>query len=607
MKDFPFLVGESTTFKEEIGQKHFYSYPSRTKKRYKRYGSIFSFITQTHNQVDIMQKVSDSYRKYIKESKNVRLSLKKAIAENDIIGDFFIGVFYGRKIYYVYTEEIDVYLMRNEQLRKLSNYQHDFVEKEAGYYLGDHLIFSSDRIAAFSREISEVLQKREIKDILCEYKEKISSKELLNAAFEKTDNENLIVMTIKVNNLSKVLSRFKAKPIIFAVLIILAAFFIFNFVANNQKFLTGLFERKKQNKKTESTPPKTEQKQTEVLVKNKMNIPLMSKVKWSREFEKDLTSSPVVFRDTLYVCSKDKYIYAIDIDSKQMKWKKYMAYKIAATPFIDNSGLYVGTYKGFFYKLSLKNGEIVWKFGSNQRIISSASADKKAVYFGSNDGFIYSLNKETGKLNWRVLTQNIVWSSPVLKNNLLMVGSLDNNFYAIDTESGKIKWKRTFANQIYSSPAVLNNKVYIGVSDNNLYCLEVDSGEILWSFGTDKEVASKIGVDKEFVYFGNEAGMFYKVKAETGESVWKYNTKGPIRSKPEFYDGVVYITSYDGFVYALKKDDGALVWKGEMSGKIHSSSEQYKSSLFVGDLNGVLKEFETNLYNLKPVSLDDNE
>ena len=607
MKDFPFLVGEATTYREEIGQKHFFSYPSRTKKSYKKYGSIFGFIFEKNNQTQILQEITNCYRNYIRENKNVRLSLKKAIAENEIIGDFFLAVFYKRKVFFAFTENVDVYLLRNEELRRLSNPQNEFVEYETGYYLGDHLILNSDRITGFTGELSEYLSEREIRDILCEYKENISARELLAAGYEKTENEDLIVMTLKVNNLRRVLSSFNIKPVIFALSILIFAFIVFNLVANHKDLFTGLLESQPQPEKIEKETDEKEKKQEEILVKKEMNIPLIPKVKWSKKFKGDITSSPVVYNEDLYICSKDKYIYAIDIETKNVKWKKYMAYKMAATPYIDNSGLYIGTYKGYFYKISLKNGDIIWKYGTNQRIISSAAADKENVFFGSNDGFVYSLSKESGKLNWRLLTENIVWSSPVIKKDTLFIGSLDNSFYAINTETGKVKWKRTFANQIYSSPSILNDKVYIGVSDNNLYCLKIDSGEILWSFGTEKEVASKIGTDKNFVYFGNEAGVFYKINADTGELVWKYPTNGAIRSKPEFYDGLVYVTSYDKYVYALRKSDGALVWKGDMNGEVYASAEFFDKSLFVGDLKGNLKEFDSNLYNLKPVSLNDEK
>jgi len=608
MGDVLFQVGESATFDESIKHKYFHNSIERSKREFSKYGSLLSMVDTIEQQEGILGKISKFHKKDVKKSKNPRMSLKKALMKYDITGEFFIGVFYKRRFYYVFTENIDVFLLRNEELRELSDKKNQYVESDIDYYFGEHVVFKNDRIAAFTDLITNVLTSREIKDILLEYKENVSSQELLNSASSKIQDEKMLVLTIKVNNLNVVFSSKNIKPFLFTLFIILLSILVIKIVFDSKIPFKNIFDTgDKIIKDVKDNNNENDEKEDNIKVIKNINLPLKSITKWSASVNGSISSSPVVYKNSLYICSKDKYIYCYDLDTKKLKWKKFMAYKIGATPYLDSSGLYIGTYKGYFYKLSKKTGKIIWKYGTGKRIVSSADSDDKHVYFGSNDSFVYALNKNNAELLWRVRTDNIVWSSPVIDSENLYVGSLDHYIYAINKKTGKIKWKRQVGNQIYSSPVIKGNKLLIGASDNNLYCINKNTGGILWSFGAQKEIAGKINTDEAGVYFGTENGKFYKINILNGELIWEYQAGDVIRSLPKLTNRIVYFTSYDGFVYALKKDDGKLVWKGNMEGSIYASVELIENGVVAADLEGNIKIFERDIDKLKPINIESGQ
>jgi outer membrane protein assembly factor BamB len=108
----------------------------------------------------------------------------------------------------------------------------------------------------------------------------------------------------------------------------------------------------------------------------------------------------------------------------------------------DEAILYVGSRNKYLYALDIKSGGIFWSFMSDDRIDASPeiSADNTIVYFASTST-IYALDTNEGKLIWKVGIGGHSFSSPRLSpdGQTLYVGGTDKSLYSIHTYNGKRK------------------------------------------------------------------------------------------------------------------------------------------------------------------------
>jgi outer membrane protein assembly factor BamB len=306
-------------------------------------------------------------------------------------------------------------------------------------------------------------------------------------------------------------------------------------------------------------------------------------------------------------------VYAIDLPSGEVKWRRNVESPVMSTPAVDNGLVLVGSYDGTMRALRAASGDVAWTFRTQQPVAlrwgfesgetwtSSATIAGGAAVFGARDGNVYAVNATSGTQKWRYSTGARVVSSPAIANGVVVVGSQDGVLHAIDITSGKAKWR--FATEgtklesknfgfdrttIQSSPAVANGVVYFGARDGWWYAVDIATGKERWR--VDHKVSwinTSPAVSDGLVYVGSSDAHFVQaVDAASGDERWRTPTTGIVWASPAVDDARVYIGEGDGTMYALDKKTGKEAWRYRAGARILSSAIVHDGRLIFGSDDG---------------------
>jgi outer membrane protein assembly factor BamB len=282
-----------------------------------------------------------------------------------------------------------------------------------------------------------------------------------------------------------------------------------------------------------------------------------------------VSSSPAVYRSTVYIEAGDAAFHAVDANTGSEKWTIKTDAPIPPDP-----------------KL-MSNGK--WEFEHASPVIAGDT-----VYFGSADGNLYAFDPATGKQQWRFRTAGRVRASPAIADGVLYVGSMDGHLYAVGAGTGTEKWKfKTAGNkyfplgEVQSSPAIGDGIVYFGARDGALYAVDAAKGALRWK--ADQEnfswVISGPALYKGMVIVGTSDAQDIKAyDAKTGQRKWKAASPEPanILASPTICGDTLYIGDFYGSMLWLNAATGKLLGGFGTDSRIVSSAIVQDGVLYFG-------------------------
>ncbi len=250
--------------------------------------------------------------------------------------------------------------------------------------------------------------------------------------------------------------------------------------------------------------------------------------------------------------------FAIDLKSGQLLWKEDLG-DLSSSPTIYENKIFVGSFSGDLWALDKNTGEKIWRFETKAPIfstpafskLSSFGSDDKLLCFGSTNDYVYALNPVTGRAKWKFKADGAIYSSPAIKNGMVFFGSVDGNLYSLNLKDGTLMWSFKTKASVYSSPAVAESLVYIGSNDYFMYAVNQKTGKLCWKFETLGLIRSSPIAVGDKLLFGSYDGNFYVLNRFTGKLLWKYQTKGMISASPACHEGKIYLPSEDGWLYCF--------------------------------------------------------
>jgi len=191
-----------------------------------------------------------------------------------------------------------------------------------------------------------------------------------------------------------------------------------------------------------------------------------------------IVGSPVAVNDTIYVCSSDGRVYALDITYGDEKWKSDpLDDKLWTTPVAKGEAIYVSTFDGYIYALSAKDGSLLpWVFEAETGFVSSPVLYEDTVFVGSFDSKLYAIKIGDDKPLWEFLGGNWFWAAPVVNDRIVYAGCLDGKVYALDAERGKELWEFDAGGRIVSSPILVDDSLVVATEPGNVFVVNLKTG-----------------------------------------------------------------------------------------------------------------------------------
>ena len=236
-----------------------------------------------------------------------------------------------------------------------------------------------------------------------------------------------------------------------------------------------------------------------------------------------IVGSPVANGDTVYVCSSDGRVYALDMTYGDEKWKSDpLGEKLWITPVVKEETVYVSTFDGHIYALSAKDGSLL------------------PLVFKAEAGFV---------------------SSPVLYENIIFIGSFDRNLYAVRVGDNEPLWKFPGGNWFWAAPVVGNGVVYAGCLDGKVYAIDSKAGNELWEFDAESPIVSSPTLAGDMLVVACDSGKVYTLDIFKGAPINEVSIDAPVRGSLCVQEGIVYIRAQDNCLYAVDVGKGKINWK----------------------------------------------
>ena len=318
-------------------------------------------------------------------------------------------------------------------------------------------------------------------------------------------------------------------------------------------------------------------------------------MKWKFETRGRVFSSPVIWKDNLYIGSDDSTFYALDAQKGTLLWKYKTGGRVSSSAAVFDDKVYFVSFDGYAYCLSANTGTEIWKFRTAgekvfsapgihgvpekdrplddpwEMFLSSPVVAEGKVYFGSGSGMFYALDCNTGALQWEYKTGDVIHASPAYADSTVYVGSWDSYLYALQASTGDLRWKfktgidTVIYNQVgfQSSPAIAGGTVYTGCRDAHVYAIDAQTGQMKWKYYNNGSwVISTPAVHSDTLYFTtSDTHKLIALKASNGKEIYTGNCKTYAFSSPALATGMVYVGNFGGSLMAFAAKSGLPVWE----------------------------------------------
>ncbi|MBI5723039.1 MAG: PQQ-binding-like beta-propeller repeat protein [Planctomycetes bacterium] len=330
---------------------------------------------------------------------------------------------------------------------------------------------------------------------------------------------------------------------------------------------------------------------------NRTGLTEAKAVRWKSQIGGKINSSPVVWKDTLYIGGGDGF-YALNTADGKTRWNYPVKGGVDSSACVADD-IVCFTTTGVLIALNVADGSLKWKYQGKPAETSRGSPaiaygavftplGKEIVAVGLNDGKrIWTIGKNVpDEYSSLALDASAFYGAGTIKWGYL---------YSYDYDTATVNWQSNVPYEhgagvyFYKTPAVdENGAIYVNTTRGARKFSPTAQGKVakgynqrLWGvFLLDKEVDdnemiphSCPSVWKDRVYVGRYDGQFFALDAKDGSIVWKKKFPASILSDPSIAakSGLVCFGCYDGQVYALDLATGKTKWQFKIGDRIFAS------------------------------------
>ena len=352
--------------------------------------------------------------------------------------------------------------------------------------------------------------------------------------------------------------------------------------------------------------------------------------RWSANVQDKIFSSPVVYKEKLFIGSRDGSIWAIDGWTGEIKSQYSADDWVDSTPSLSEDKLFVASRDGKIYMFNPENiEEPLGYYDTGSRLCSSPVIHNGKLYIltGHPVPNLLVFDTGTGQLIKSYNLSQYGFSSPSLSpdGNYVVVGTNDGVLHCIDLSTNQEKWSyQSETNISYGTCAIEGNNVYgvFGGEDRKVYKFDLLTGSIKWQSvelsATNILTVSSIAIYDNKLYFtaGYNIGLgwgtveshltayCFDITNSTDTPKWTVdlgsvtlNVKdidySDILSSPGLANGVIYVGSIDGNLYAVNSSTGGILGKYYLGSSIVSSPALANGWIYVGTTGGKIYAFES--------------
>jgi outer membrane protein assembly factor BamB len=314
------------------------------------------------------------------------------------------------------------------------------------------------------------------------------------------------------------------------------------------------------------------------------------KSRWKYETGKPIRAQPKVLGEHVYVHSDSGFLHKLGTitgaeawrarvdhgseprlptNQEKTRWDRYGSSVVS-----NGKQLFIASRDKNLYALDIASGKELWRVAAGDIMTATPALFRDMVVFAAFDGKVRAVSAVDGKPRWTYDARLAVSGDVVVFRDRVLLGSRSYDLIALDGVTGKELWKRYYwFSWIESPPVVRDGVVYTGSSDaTNVYAINLADGSVRWKTAVPGWSWQRTAVTDELVVAGTagagafpgpRAGSLVALDRATGAIRWIHlepPSKEILDAKkgwgfgasPVIADGVVYAADLNGKVYAFE-------------------------------------------------------
>jgi outer membrane protein assembly factor BamB len=313
-------------------------------------------------------------------------------------------------------------------------------------------------------------------------------------------------------------------------------------------------------------------------------------VRWKFATDKPIKARPAVIGDSVYLASDTGFLYRLDKRSGQERWRaqidrgspeRISPYqegsrwdRYGSSVVADGKRVYVGSRDKTLYALDLATGKEQWRVETQDMMTATPALYRDMLLFADYKGVVQAVGASDGKARWTYDAKLPVAGDLIVDADRVFVGSRTYDLIALDATSGKELWKHYYwFSWIESPPVVRDGVVYTGSSDGvGVFAIDARDGKLRWKTAVPGWAWPRTAVSDKLVvaatvgagaYPGARAGSLVAIDRATGAIRWLYldppsadtvakKAEWGFAAAPAVGDGVVYAADLQGRVHAIE-------------------------------------------------------
>lgn len=323
-------------------------------------------------------------------------------------------------------------------------------------------------------------------------------------------------------------------------------------------------------------------------------VPKQPEIDWTFTLDSPIEAEAAVSGDTLVIGDIMGFVYALDLEARELRWKIETDDSIEGAPLIHDGRVFIGSSDGTFRALDLADGSEAWSITGDDKFSSGANLipgpDGPRLVVNGYDGTTRCLDPADGAVIWTHPTRDFIDGTPaLLESGRLAFGGCDALIHLLDAATGEPVQQIATEAQITNSVTTYGDQIFAANYANQVVAAQLGEDEPLWIYqSADFPFFSAPAVDDRHVYIGCRDKSLHAIDRESGDPAWTFATGARVESSPIVFDDAVVFGSSDGRLYAVSPNSGELVWRLDLGENLTAPPVYARDRLIIGGNRGTL-------------------
>jgi len=236
---------------------------------------------------------------------------------------------------------------------------------------------------------------------------------------------------------------------------------------------------------------------------------------YNQEYLKDKSKNTIIgfAIDNKYVIAQSAISIICFNKNGEIQWNKKYGKELffMSTPVIYKDKVFVSSINKYFLILDLHTGNEIKKIKSESNVTFGFKSvyENDQVFIPYRNG-IYSLNLNNLLISNKPLINFNNATTPLIIKDTIILSSFLKNELAAFTFDNKRKWVLSLNGSSYNSPVLIGNNIYVGDNNGYIYKISLD-GKINKKIKLSAGITSTIAGYEDCIYAVTNDGMLFEI------------------------------------------------------------------------------------------------